>query len=252
MLNQVLDKLPESSGVVILLSGGMDSTIAMLAAVKKYGADKVAAISFDYGQRQKYELNKAEDSTKLLGVKHMIVNLQDLGYLSKGFSTNCDSSMVMPTLEDAKKEERSSTYVPNRNMVLLSIAASYAETKGFDTIICGLQSHDGAWYHDTTQDWINDLNVLLSHNKKHPIKVIAPFSDLNETSGIELVKELHGNLDFLKNTLTCYSPIFEEHEYYEHDVVYSCGRCPACEERIQDFKRAGEKDPVPYIIDIKW
>ncbi len=75
-LQETLTKLPgDSSGAVIILSGGLDSTIAMRLAVEKYGADKVAALTFDYGQRQIIEIERAKESTQLLGVKHQVVDL---------------------------------------------------------------------------------------------------------------------------------------------------------------------------------
>ena len=146
--------LPDVKGCVVILSGGMDSTIAMRLAVEKYGHENVSALTFYYGQKQKREIDMARATTHMLHVKHKIVDASFLGDISKGFSANVDTDMDMPTIKDVLGDPRPKTYVPNRNMILMSIAAAYAETQNVDTVICGLQSTDEYNYHDTTARWI--------------------------------------------------------------------------------------------------
>ena len=130
----ILNSLPDTNKVVVILSGGMDSTIAMRFCVEKYGANNVYALTFDYNQKQNVEIEKAKESTKLLGVEHKILDLTVLGNLSQGFSANVDKTIDMPSIKDVLGDPTPKTYVPNRNMILMSLAAAYAETKNIEYI----------------------------------------------------------------------------------------------------------------------
>lgn len=242
-LEQALNLLPDTKGCVVILSGGMDSTIAMRIAVEKYGAENVSALTFFYGQKQAIEIEKAKQSTALLGVKHKVIDASFLGDISKGFSANVDTDIEMPTVRDVLGDPRPPTYVPNRNMILMSIAAAFAEVNNVDTIITGLQVHDEYGYHDTSQRWVDKVNDLLSENRIIKIKLIAPFSTLAKHEELDILRELDGDLKLTENTLTCYNPDNEGK---------ACGNCPSCSERIANFAKVGERDPVPYSKDIPW
>jgi 7-cyano-7-deazaguanine synthase len=243
ILSDALSLLPDVKGCVVILSGGMDSTIAMRLAVEKYGRQNVSALTFFYGQKQKREIDMARATTHMLQVEHKVVDASFLGDISKGFSANVDTEMEMPTIKDVLGDPRPKTYVPNRNMILMSIAAAYAETQNVDTVICGLQVHDEYGYHDTTQRWVDKINDLLSENRIIKIKLTAPFSQLSKYDELMILRELDGKLDLTLFTLTCYNP---------NTNGDSCGVCPSCSERIANFAKVGEKDPVPYSIDIPW
>jgi 7-cyano-7-deazaguanine synthase len=237
-----LDTLPEAKKVTMILSGGLDSTIAMRLAVEKYGAENVSALTFDYGQKQKIEIERAKQSTAYLGVKHTVVDASFLYNISLGFSANVDTDIAMPTIKDVLSDPRPKTYVPNRNMILLSIAAAYAETQDSDTIFCGLQATDLYSYHDTSQRFIDKLNDVLNENRIIKIKIYAPFADLNKTDELQMLKELD-DMQLLEHTLTCYNP---------DNNGSSCGRCPSCAERIQAFMNLRIVDPIPYSVNILW
>ena len=149
----------------------------------------------------------------------------------------------MPTIKDVLGDPRPKTYVPNRNMILMSVAASFAEVEGFDTIIMGLQIHDEYGYHDTTGRFVNKVNDVLSENRIIKIRVIAPFAKLSKVDELRILYDLEGNLSLTQHTLTCYNP---------NDKGESCGRCPSCSERIANFMMLGEKDPIPYSVNIPW
>ena len=235
--------LPETKGVVVILSGGMDSTIAMRICVEKYGAENVKALSFFYGQRQRLELERAKESTSLLGVKHKILDLSILGEIGQGFSANVDTGIQMPTIKDVLGDPRPKSYIPNRNMILLSISAAFAEVENIDTVIMGLQSVDQYGYWDTTPTFVQKVNEVLNENRMIKIKLTAPFAHLTKTEEINILKELDGNLDLLRHTLTCYNP---------NEKGESCGVCPTCAERVKAFMNVGEVDPVPYSVNIPW
>lgn len=242
-LNYAQNKLPDTKKVIVILSGGMDSTIAMRLCCLRYGMNNVYALSFYYGQKQQAELAHAAASAKLLGVKHKIFNLGVLGEISEGFSANTSKDVAMPTIDDVLGDPRPKTYVPNRNMIMMSVAAAFAEVEGIDTIIMGLQIHDEYGYHDTTARFVSKINDVLSENRIIKIKVVAPFAELSKLDEIRILKELDGHVGLLGLTLTCYNP---------NSNNESCGVCPSCSERIANFIKAGEKDPIKYQIDIPW
>jgi len=256
-LKHFIPDIDASSGAVVILSGGLDSTVATRLAVELYGKDKVHALSFEYGQKQAVELEMAATTCHNLGVKHSIVNLRVLGDIARGFSANiAGTSIKMPTIQDVVGDPRPATYVPNRNMIMLSIAASYAEVNGLDKVICGLQSRDEYSYHDCTPEFIQQLNNALGMNRKHTVEIIAPFNYLTKAQEIEILRTLDGDINLLYNTLTCYDPKIEylggNRRDHSNKVVVSCGVCPSCAERIKNFAVVGEIDPIQYAIDIPW
>lgn len=239
-LDEILNELtlPPAKGVVVLLSGGLDSTTSLHLATKHYGKEKVKALSFFYGQKQKHELEMAKKTCESLGVEHKVIDISFLGVINEGFSANTTKAMAMPGIKEVLGDPQPKTYVANRNMILMSIAAAFAETKGFDVILCGLQSNDLYNYHDTTEQWLDKLNSLLAENRKICISVIAPFVALNKRDEILAIKEMYGNVDVFKNTLTCYAP---------DENGKSCGVCPSCSERLAAFKELNLTDPVEYF-----
>ena len=241
--------------VLVLLSGGIDSTTAMRLAVEEYGAENVNSLSFDYGQKQRYELICALRSSKKLGVAHQIIDIPFLNLLSKGFSANVDPDIEMPTIKDILGSPQPLTYVPNRNMILISIAAAFAEVNKCNKIITGLQVHDEYGYHDTTQKFVDSLNSTLIQNRTSTIEIIAPFVAMSKTQELEKLVELDDNLDLLEHTITCYNPKVEPEivgALFEPYFSISCGKCPSCSERIQAFMNMKLKDPIKYDITIPW
>ena len=220
---------------LVVLSGGLDSTTSLRLALEEY--DEVEAISFDYKQKQRIELELAAKTCERLNVKHKIIDISFLNDINKGFSAKTDSDIEMPTINDVLGEPQPVTYVANRNMILMSIAASYAETRKINTIICGFQSNDTYGYWDTTPIFVEKLNSLLDENRTHKIKIIAPFANLSKYDELKAVLELDGNLDLYKTTITCYDP---------DEQGRSCGTCPSCSERLSAFKKIQIEDPIEY------
>lgn len=243
-LSEALASLPNTDkNVVAVLSGGLDSSVMTMLLVEKYGPDKVLALSYNYGQKQALELLCAARLCELLGVDHKIFNLGILGEIAKPISANISGTDVaMPSIKDVLGDPQPKTYVPFRNLILLSLTMAQAEASNASHVFTGLQVHDEYGYWDTTQRFVDSINAVAEQNRTHKVKVVAPFSHLSKYQEIKICKELR--LEYLLlNTLTCYNPN-EEGE--------SCGRCPSCSERIANFAKAGLKDPVKYSIDIPW
>lgn len=242
-LKEALTALPTTPhNVVSVLSGGLDSTIMTYILVEKYGADKVFALSYNYGQKQKRELDMAALTCKHLGIAHKILDLSILGDIAKQVSANIGGTdVVMPTIKDVLGDPQPKTYVPFRNMILNSLAFSFAEANKASHVFTGLQVHDEYGYWDTTQKFVDCMNAVAGQNRTHKVKLEAPFSQLSKYDEILIAREL-GNVRF-DYTLTCYNP--DEHGN-------SCGVCPSCSERVQNFIKARVKDPIPYKPSIDW
>ena len=242
-LQQALDKLPNTDqNVVSVLSGGLDSTIMTYILVAKYGKDRVFALSYDYGQKQKIELDMARRTCMHLGISHKILDLGILGEIVKNVSANIGGTDVaMPTIKDVLGDPQPKTYVPFRNMILNALAFSYAEANKASHVFTGLQVHDEYGYWDTTQKFVDCMNAVADQNRTHKVKMEAPFSQLSKYDELKIANELSGVK--LEYTLTCYNP---------DEQGRSCGICPSCSERIQNFIKAGMRDPIPYSLPIEW
>jgi 7-cyano-7-deazaguanine synthase len=242
-LQQALDKLPNTDqNVVSVLSGGLDSTIMTYILAKKYGKDRVFALSYDYGQKQKIELDMARRTCMYLGISHKILDLGILGEIVKNVSANIGGTDVaMPTIKDVLGDPQPKTYVPFRNMILNALAFSYAEANKASHVFTGLQVHDEYGYWDTTQKFVDAMNAVADQNRTHKVKMEAPFSQLSKYDELKIANELGGVK--LEHTLTCYNP---------DEQGRSCGVCPSCSERIQNFIKAGMRDPIPYSLPIEW
>jgi len=243
-LKQSLENLPNTDKKVIaVLSGGLDSSVMTMLLVEKYGKENVSAISYDYGQKQKIELGKAFTLCHMLGIKHKIIDLSILGEIAKPICANIGGTSVeMPNIKDVLGDPQPPTYVPFRNMILLSLTLSVAEVENASHVFTGLQVHDEYGYWDTSQTFVDSVNKVASQNRTHKVEIVAPFSHLSKAQEIEICIELD-KVSLLENTLTCYNP---------NEKGESCGKCPSCSERIMNFMKVGIKDPIPYSIEIPW
>lgn len=243
-LDDALQLLPDTNhNVISVLSGGLDSTIMTYILALKYGTNRVFALSFDYGQKQKLELTRAAQTCSHLQIGgHRILDLSILGDIVKEVSANISGTDVdMPTIKDVLGDPQPKTYVPFRNMILNSLAFSFAESNKASHVFTGLQVHDEYGYWDTSQRFVDSMNAVAEQNRTHKVELVAPFSHLSKYDEILIASEMASvRFDY---TLTCYNPD-------ENGV--SCGTCPSCSERIANFLKAKIKDPIPYAIDIAW
>lgn len=216
---------------IVLLSGGLDSTVALyLAKSKGY---EVYALSFSYGQKHTKELECAKKIAQKVGVvEHKIINL---ALNSWGGCSLTDNNMDIEH-GDVEREDIPNTYVPARNMVFLSVAASYAEAVKAQNIFIGVSEVDYSGYVDCRSEFIeameNAINKgteLAVESKKH-IKIHTPFINMTKSEEIQLGMEL--GVDF-NDTWTCYK-----------GDEKPCGECDSCLLRIKAFEDAGLVDPL--------
>lgn len=221
---------------VVLLSGGLDSTTLLYYAVQQHGKDNVFALTTNYGQRQSIEIEKAKISCAKLGVKHKILDISFLGDIVKDVSALSSSGDVkLPNIEEVLGDPQPPTYVPFRNLILHSIALSFAESNGCQVVYLGIQAHDLYSYWDTTPEFVSAVNKVAELNRHHMILMEAPFVTMEKAEEIKIGQELGVPYE---DTWTCYRGPNEKGE--------ACGTCPSCAERKGAFKKLGLTDPIPY------
>jgi 7-cyano-7-deazaguanine synthase len=257
MIDKMLDRLPDTDKKVIVThSGGMDSSTAIILAVEKYGKENVISLGFDYGQKQKIELEYASRLCNEIGVTRHILDLSILGEIVKNVSANIGGTDIeMPTIKDVLGNPQPPTYVPYRNLIMFSLTAAFAEANAASQIICGLQIHDEYSYWDTTQKFVDSFNDVTAQNRSWPVTLIAPFSDLSKTDEVKLLIALDKD-QLLKYSLTCYNPkeSLKHYAVNRYNIGISCGNCPSCAERIAAFVNLGIPDPIEggYQIEVPW
>lgn len=213
---------------VIICSGGLDSTTLMYF-LHDEGVD-LKAISFDYGQRHKVELEFAQYHAKKLKIPHTIIDLSGI-FKHIAYSSALLGGMDVPTLEEVIGDPQPITYVPFRNMLMLTVAAAIAENTEGEVVYYGAQKHDEySGYWDTTQEFTDKLQAVFNLNRKVQIEVEAPFVDKSKSDLVLIGTDL--GIDYAK-TMTCYSG-------------NDCGKCPTCKDRIRAFERVGLEDPKHY------
>jgi len=212
---------------LVLLSGGMDSMVCLHIAKKEN--EKVEAITFDYKQRHSKELYSARAIAKEANVpfKVFYVDLKQIG--GSALTDNNLELQLDKTHEEIIKGSQPTSYVPNRNMILLAIAAAEAETKGIHEIYCGANAIDFSNYWDCTPDFIESVNKLFEEN---------PFRITIRTPLIDMTKKEIVNKGFKLGT-----PFELSWSCYKGENK-PCGICDSCILRAHGFKEAKKVDPL--------
>lgn len=213
---------------VVITSGGMDSAV-LLAHLKKEGYE-ARALSINYGQRHRHELQFASVQAALLGVPHIVVDMCSLKMALPG-SSQTDNKVPVPHGHYAA-ENMKLTVVPNRNMILLAVAIGHAIAHECDSVAYGAHAGDHAIYPDCRPAFADAMRVAASLCDYRPIQLLRPFIDKTKAEIVRLGAEV--GVDF-SMTYSC----------YEGDTTH-CGRCGTCVERILAFREAHVPDPTNY------
>ncbi|WP_193408801.1 7-cyano-7-deazaguanine synthase QueC [Geobacillus proteiniphilus] len=213
---------------VVVFSGGQDSTTCLFWAKKQFG--EVEAVTFDYGQRHRREIDVAQAIADELGVRHTVLDLSLLGQLAPNALTRRDVAI------EQKKGELPTTFVDGRNLLFLSFAAVFAKQRGARHIVTGVCETDFSGYPDCRDVFIKSLNVTLNLAMDYEFVIHTPLMWLTKAETWKLADEL-GALEFIRTkTLTCYNGI----------IADGCGECPACVLRKRGLdeylrEKAGDK-----------
>lgn len=224
---------------VVLLSGGQDSTTCLYYALDRYA--KVEAVSFDYGQRHRVELDLAKDQAAKNDVRWRLLPVEALAKLGAASLTNTEienteAGAAAPAGWHASHDLPPS-FVPGRNLLFFTLAAAYAVPRGIETIVTGVCQQDRAGYPDCRAEFVEAMELALRVGMDTPeFTIDAPLLNRSKAETFLLAFELNVLDEILHNTNTCY----EGDRETEHAWGYGCGRCGACVERARGYKEFGD------------
>lgn len=222
---------------LVLSSGGVDSTTALALAIERFGKENVMALSVSYGQKHDKEINAAKAVAEYYGVEQMFLDLSKIFQYS-----NCSllqqSTDEIPEESYAKQIEETggekpvSTYVPFRNGLFLSSAASIALSKECSVIYYGAHADDSAGfvYPDCSPVFHDAMNQAIYEGSGHQLKIEAPFVHMTKADVVKMGLELGVPYEL---TWSCYEG---------GDVP--CGKCGTCIDRAAAFAANGVSDPA--------
>ena len=221
----------KSNKALVLLSGGLDSSV-VLSVCQGKGYD-IYAISFDYGQRHKVELEYAKfQATFFNCISHEVFKMEFYG----GSALTDDIKVPKNRDSHSMSKDIPVTYVPSRNIVFLSFASGYAECHDIDDIFIGVNAIDYSGYPDCRKNFIDNFEKLINKSTKKGLegskfKINTPLINLSKK---DIIKLGHKNGVDFSMTSSCYSPKLKK----------NCGVCDSCLLRKQGFEEAGLRDPA--------
>lgn len=221
---------------LVLFSGGLDSTTCLALAIEKYGADAVLALSVSYGQKHTKEIEAAKTVAKHYGVKLQTLDLAEI-FADSDCSLLKGSSQEVPKESYAEQLEETngkpvSTYVPFRNGLFLSSAASIALSHGCEVIYYGAHADDAAGnaYPDCSQEFNDAINTAIYLGSGKQLRVEAPFVGKTKADVVAEGLRLHAPYEL---TWSCYE-----------GGEKPCGLCGTCRDRAAAFAANGVSDPA--------
>jgi len=214
---------------VVVFSGGQDSTTCLAWARQRFA--EVHALTFNYGQRHAAEMDAARTIAARLGVHHEIIDLSGFGMVSA-------SALTRPAIAvraDGGLGGLPSTFTPGRNLVFLTVAASYAVSHDSADLVTGVCQTDYSGYPDCRRATIDAVELAIKlGNALDVFRIHTPLMDLTKAQTVQLAVDL-GALPLLGESHTCYQ-----------GMRPACGTCPACLLRRRGFAEAGVTDPIEY------
>lgn len=207
-------KTAQNIKAVVVLSGGQDSALCLALAVRRHGADHVAALTFKYGQRHQVETTFAKRLARRFGVKtHKVVALDFYRHLTSNALMNPEIGIAR-----AKGASCPTTVVEGRNAFFLLAAGVWAKALGAGEIYTGVSQADFSGYPDCRRNFIRAQEKMMRLAMEWPFKIVTPFMDKTKADEWALADRL-GIFEVIENeTVTCYNGIPGK----------GCGKCPAC------------------------
>ena len=218
----------ETAKALVVLSGGQDSTTCLYWAIERFGLSQVSAITFDYGQRHRIELDSAASVAAKAGVAHDVLSIDTFAEIGGDALTDEDINVE----NDTGDAMLPNTFVPGRNIVFLTYAAAWAWSRNVEHLVAGVAQTDYSGYPDCREATIDSLQKTLRLGMESNITIHAPLMHLSKMETVELAAKV-GALDAMALTHTCY-----------RGTRPPCGECPACRLRAKGFAEAGIADPL--------
>lgn len=224
---------------LVLFSGGQDSVVSLYWAKEHFS--QVQAITFDYCQRHRIEIESAKTITKMARVPHEVVTI---GPLLKGASPLVNLVNDVGTYEsaDVLPGGVEPTFVPGRNLLFLVLAANRAACFNNNYLVTGLCKEDFGGYFDCRQVFIDVMAKALSqgiHGTDDTFKIHTPLMNLTKRESVLMAKSFSGCMEALAFSHTCYN-----------GVCPPCGKCHACLLRARGFTEAGIPDPLVERVGV--
>ena len=210
---------------VLILSGGMDSSVLLYDLLPDWD---LQVLTFDYGQKHKREIKCAIKTCKILGLNHKVINLHNINPLLQG---SCLTSEQVKVPEGHFSDDSmKATVVPNRNMIMLSLAIGYSESLNLNKVFIGNHTGDRAQYPDCRIEFIQALSEASKLATYNHVEIISPFNNLtkDEIVSIGIVDKVP-----FKNTWSCY-----------RGETRPCLKCGTDVERTEAFYENKIKDPL--------
>lgn len=211
---------------VVILSGGMDSSTVLYEA-KARGHKVSAALTFNYGQRHAKEIRSARAIAHAAGVRHEVVRLPSSLFLGSALTGKGKVPHGHYTAPSMKR-----TLVPNRNLVLLSLAAAYAQSVRAAVVFYGAHAGDHAIYPDCRPGFFDAAREAVQQGTGGAVELVAPYMHMTKK---DIVLEGTDLAVPYALTWSCYE-----------GGRYHCGKCGTCVERMEAFSLAAVKDPTVY------
>ncbi|MCX9109526.1 7-cyano-7-deazaguanine synthase QueC [Providencia rettgeri] len=200
---------------VVVFSGGQDSTTCLIQALQNY--DEVHCVTFDYGQRHRFEIEVAQKLSVSLGATaHKVLDVTLLNELA--ISSLTRDNIPVPDFSESESSTLPSTFVPGRNILFLTLAAIYAYQVQAEAVITGVCETDFSGYPDCRDEFVKALNHAVDLGLAKNIRFETPLMWLNKAQTWALA-DSYGHLETIRQqTLTCYNGIQGD----------GCGECTAC------------------------
>ena len=214
---------------LVVLSGGQDSTTCLLWALDKF--NEVEAISFNYGQRHKIELKFAEKTVKHFNCEWSLININSFAEI--GNSALVDNSIEISD-KHPKNNNLPASFVPGRNIILLTLSAAFAYKKNINDIVTGVCETDYSGYPDCRDNTIQLLEKTLKAGMDYWIKIHTPLMFLTKAESWKIAYDSKGEEGIkwiVENTMTCYNGIMDLNEWGR-----GCGNCPSCKIREKGYR----------------
>ncbi len=211
-----------------IFSGGLDSTVLLHHLLAE--GDEVLALSVDYGQRHRVELEYAQRTAENLRIPWKVADLSSISHLLAG-SSQTSESIPVPHGHYAE-ESMKLTVVPNRNMIMLAVAGGWAIQQKADRLAYGAHSGDHVIYPDCRPEFVQAMQIALGLADWHRVELVCPFVTWDKAAIVARGEQLGVNF---AETWSC----------YEGGEIH-CGACGTCYERREAFARAGVSDPTEY------
>ena len=221
----------KTSKALVVLSGGQDSTTCLFWALREFGAANVEAVTFDYGQRHRIELDAARKVAELAGVRQTQLPIDTFAAIGGNALTD-DSIAPEQGARDDSDSTIPNTFVPGRNLIFLSFAAAFAYTRGIEHVVTGVAQTDYSGYPDCRENTLKALELALRLGMDSRVTLHTPLMFMSKAETVQLAQEV-GAMGAMAWSHTCYN-----------GEVPPCGHCAACELRAKGFLEAGVADPL--------